>query len=405
MIFQNVYHCNLEKLVLAYKNIVNTKDIGVKYFGEKDLFYFKTVKISYVIDNVSDFDLIIFNKLGGNTTITSTEIKMPKFDNKLVENEVVGNKVWNLYLNIDNPDKRYLLPISYRIHNVVVEFTGNGVLNLLGIQPIQTLKVDSNFFLPSEKILQEILFEVLYKKFYLSMEKEVSTVDLLTDVSLQNQYYKHVNSKSYKLNDNVNRSYDLALASVNTPMGSLGFLDSNRAKLSNELNIIKSNLIKYRIHNNSNSIEYLFVLESDFDTFMWLFRNTNFIINYEDLKVILFNGNRILSEDPDLLEINLIETINTHIDSLKLIYNDDLEYNKGKELHNQRNRVNKLELYNWICGCTQIKYMIKVNSFEVESLIDKLNKSEHEYLYTIDNSKNILNKINVIIDNIKNLLK
>ena len=141
------------------------------------------------------------------------------------------------------------------------------------------------------------------------------------------------------------------------------------------------------------------MIESDFSTFMKLFIENNFIINYEDLKVILFNGNRILNENAHLLEVNLIEMINTHIDSLRKIYNSDLKYNEEhkKEIqlgNTPRNRVNKLELYNWICGCTQIRYMIKFNLKELEEFIDKLNKVDY-----IDFS---LMNLNNIIFNIKN---
>ena len=404
MIFQKVFHCNLDKLVLCYKNIVNSKDISVKYFGEKDSFYFKTVKISYILSGVSDLDLLIFDSLGAYVSVSSDNVKLPNFNSNLVDNEIVGKKVWSLYQNIQNKDKQHLLPISFVTHDVIVEFSGNSVINLLGLQPIQTLKVNNDFTLPSEKILEEILFEVLYKKFYLQMEKKLSSVDLLTDVSLQNQYYKFLHSKSYKLPNlpddfEVYRSYDSGLACVNTPVGSLNFLESNKVKFTNSLSIIKSNLIKNNIKNDSDSIEYLFMIESDFSTFMKLFIETNFIINYEDLKVILFNGNRILNENAHLLEVNLIEMINTHIDSLRKIYNSDLKYNEEhkKEIqlgNTPRNRVNKLELYNWICGCTQIRYMIKFNLKELEEFIDKLNKVDY-----IDFS---LMNLNNIIFNIKN---
>ena len=84
MIFQKVTHCNLDKLALAYKKIVNSKDISVKYFGKKDSFYFNTLKISYIIDGVSDLDLIIFKNLGALVSISSTTIKKPNFyDNRI----------------------------------------------------------------------------------------------------------------------------------------------------------------------------------------------------------------------------------------------------------------------------------------------------------------------------------
>ena len=100
MIFQKVYHCNLDRLVSCYRNIVNSKDISVKYFGEKDSFYFKTVKISYVLSGVSDLDLLIFNSLGAYVSISSDTVKLPNFNSNLVDNSVVGEKVWSLYQNI-----------------------------------------------------------------------------------------------------------------------------------------------------------------------------------------------------------------------------------------------------------------------------------------------------------------
>ena len=414
MKFKKVTHCNLDKLALAYKNIVNSKDISVKYFGEKDLFYFKTLKISYMIEGVSDLDLIIFDKLGALVTICSNNINLPNFEpSVLADNEITGTKIWNLYQSIDNRDKEYLLPINFRLHDVIIEFTGSSVINLLGLNPIQTLKVDKDFNLPSQKILEEVLFELLYKRFYLSMDNNLSSVDLLTDVTLQNQYYKFVDSKNKNIKDpfnnfNIDRSYDIALASVNTPVGSLNFLDSNKTSFSNNLNIIKSNLTKYNIDKESDSIEYLFVLESDFDTFMKLFIDTNFIINYEDLKVILFNGNRILSKDPSLLEINLIEIVNNHVNLLKDIYNDDIKYNDEHKKEIQlgslpNNRVNKLELYSWICGCTQIRYMIKVNYNNLENYFEKLNKINY-IDYSLINLSSIVFDIRKQIYTVKNIL-
>ena len=414
MKFKKVTHCNLDKLALAYKNIVNSKDISVKYFGEKDLFYFKTLKISYMIEGVSDLDLIIFDKLGALVTICSNNINLPNFEpSVLADNEITGTKIWNLYQSIDNRDKEYLLPINFRLHDVIIEFTGSSVINLLGLNPIQTLKVDKDFNLPSQKILEEVLFELLYKRFYLSMDNNLSSVDLLTDVTLQNQYYKFVDSKNKNIKDpfnnfNIDRSYDIALASVNTPVGSLNFLDSNKTSFSNNLNIIKSNLTKYNIDKESDSIEYLFVLESDFDTFMKLFIDTSFIINYEDLKVILFNGNRILSKDPSLLEINLIEIVNNHVNLLKDIYNDDIKYNDEHKKEIQlgslpKNRVNKLELYSWICGCTQIRYMIKVNYNNLENYFERLNKINYND-YSLINLSSIVFDIRKQIYTVKNIL-
>ena len=90
MIFQKVFHCNLDKLVLCYKNIVNSKDISVKYFGEKDSFYFKTVKISYILSGVSDLDLLIFDSLGAYVSVSSDNLKLPNFNSNLVDYELVG---------------------------------------------------------------------------------------------------------------------------------------------------------------------------------------------------------------------------------------------------------------------------------------------------------------------------
>ena len=54
-------------------------------------------------------------------------------------------------------------------------------------------------------------------------------------------------------------------------------------------------------------------------------------------------------------------------------YND--EHKKEIQLGSlPKNRVNKLELYNWICGCTQIRYMIKVNYNNLENYFERLNK-------------------------------
>ena len=201
MIFKEVYYSNLDKLVNVFKDIQKNDTIGIKFFKQKDHYYFKTVKISYVLSGVSDLDIMIFKNLGANTTSSSYTVNLPKFSDEIPDISIIGEKVYNLYQNIENPDKDNLLPVSYKKRNCIVSFSGMSLINLLGINPMDTLKVNKDFTLPTYKVLSEILFKLLYDKFYTRMNSFLEETDLLADFSLQKQYYRYVNSKEVKINN------------------------------------------------------------------------------------------------------------------------------------------------------------------------------------------------------------
>ena len=131
-----------------------------------------------------------------------------------------------------------------------------------------------------------------------------------------------------------------------------------------------------------NDVIYLkFVLNTTFSTFMKLYLNTNFIIDNEDLKILLTSN-----------EVNVSEEI---LDKYRARISNSMDYIISNRNFGDTSVVD-INKFNFIFNGSKIKYSIQLTISQIEKL-DKL-------LDGIDELEEIKTKIQTFSNTIENLI-
>lgn len=435
MIVHDVIYSDFSLLVDGYVK-AKTENCGAGTYGVKANSYFDNMVISFHLANVNFIELICVRKLCSSLIPLGISIVPTNFDiSSSKDNEIAkeyNNKFHKLAHNIESLRNSFddrniayqfeldsvLLSGNYSFE-LIARFEGSNIMSIIGVFPESKFYNNElgNFEVPDKDSLDNMLISDFIKSLYGSINSHLSSVDILTDVMIQDKYFSYVNPES-----------NIKLSHITSSLGEVRLLNGNSQTIAKELQGIKSFLRSfYSIYDFDsfckNDIIYHMVVTTPLQTYMVLQLYTDFIYSEDDIKV-LFASNDNEYFIPDELEdydaritsliqgiTNLIEEVvsiskeesNQNIVNNVSIIGDTSKYgSKGTQtIKNQSSVFDRIGIYKLIPSSTYIRYTLRFTKSDFERIISsiptwlttsdisKLNQLSMKYFSTIENSLKI----------------
>ena len=374
MIIKQVNTSELRPLYEGYRRAANEKR---KAYGTELFSFLEHCMIAFELDELTTLEVYYLKKFASDVYIISDSYqnfvnseKMPDFHQKVsglleIHDEIINDEDINKHKPlVDN-----ILPIGCKSYHVYVVFKGPSIPSVTGGFVEDIFKENGALLdhYPEMVDLNRKVANMFYNNFYSFIIRKTSDLDLVTSYMTNIKFYQYAD-------DDVN------LAHVNTPLGNLTFFGASSDKLNLQIDNIKKNekVSPYFV----NDVIYLtFVLNTTFSTFMKLYLNTNFIIDNEDLKILLTSN-----------EVNVSEEI---LDKYRARISNSMDYIISNRNSGDTSVVD-INKFNFIFNGSKIKYSIQMTISQIEKL-DKL-------LDGIDELEEIKTKIQTFSNTIENLI-
>ena len=264
-----------------------------------------------------------------------------------------------------------ILPIGCTSYKVIANFKGPSIMSITGgfVEKIFTSEDGLDDIYIGNSLMVDRISRLFYESFYSFIANKYGEIDLVTEFMTTRKFYNY--------SENI-----CDLAYLNTPYGEITFFETDQDKLAKQLKSIKE-----KQKNSPYWVEKLmyvtFICNTTFDVFMDMYLNTNYVVDHEDLKIILANDSVSLSD-------NIVDKYKARIsNSMDYL----LSYKKGL-INSDSMDLNKL---NFIFNGNKIKYSLQI---PLSNIIEFTN----QYNSTIDEIIHALNTIRSIYDTVKNLI-
>lgn len=404
---------NIEILEQGYnEGILNPEDKIVRSFTMHYDRLLSHIKVTYKISDLTMLEVFFLNRYSNGSVIDIETYFNDQGVNE-VKNLVLQKIMRSLFIlnnSIDSdtdviPHPGFMLyPGKYIQKTVVCSFTGNQLTMILGDinrgsdSFFQRVKKRQETFPDHTKLelIKDELISSFYSSFYRAMITDITSMDLLSDAVLSENYLDKAYSD--KPTDPV------VLSHVNTMYGNARFLGVSKDLLSLDLDNINKNKAKYRntltdseedlTELNRETSEIFFVCNATLYSFieMSLRLPLKNISEFTDIKFIYNEDNYIIPENMGKYTnrlISLYEKVKTERNT----YQDNI----NKEENNGTIDIDK---YNYIFLNSRILFTLKFNFNEISSIIPEW-EEEIKNGYYGDLDTYIPNEILTILSNIK----
>jgi hypothetical protein len=349
-------------------------------FGSGLFPFLEHCMIAIEATGLTSMEVFYLRRLSSDMHVIDSEYGNFIPEKKIDVNQKVGEllKLHNEILNDDDINKEEtcienILPIGCSLHHVIVIFKGSYITSITGalIQDIFIDQEEKKIFeiYPGDLIMENILAEKFYNSLYTYMSNQITDIDVVTEFITTKKFYQYADSICN-------------LAHVNTPFGDLEFFGNSQEKLQNQIK---------RIQDSMNTSPYIytdmtyftFVMKTTFNTFMKFILYTNYVVDYENLKLVFLKDGIDVGED-------IISKYDNRI-------NTSLEYIASYKKELSESTAIDLNKFNFIYNGTEIVYSIQIPL----SKIEQYRKNEET---SFDELMAIINSMNTTVDTIKNLL-
>lgn len=391
MKINSVSYCNIDKVYkasIAGKTNQNfKKSVGANFYQ-----LLNHASITFDISEVSVLEAFMMKQFCNGNTIQMETISDIDFINK--DKFPASHKSASTLLttldaidaddDIETKPGMCLLPTECIRKQMLVTLKGNSLGIILSSMPdsffINAFKLKSVDEIPS--VMPEInegfenqVISTFMESFYKFMADRLTRVDLITDATINEEYYKYMDN-----------TLSVTLSHVNTPYGIMNFLGDDADNLPSQIPSCKKtfqNVSRLNHDELFKSTHLFYEVSCTFYTFleMYLALPFNFFVDYQDLK-ILTKSKLIIPDGLSKYNVRINNRVSELIDELNMICTKE-EY--------------KLEKYNHILLNTKITFTMDVSFFDITNTLCYFEKDIVEgSIYGNTNSYLVLELLKII---------
>lgn len=285
MVIEKVVTCGFDKLYDMYqtsktdKNKIadGTTDFRAFYMKKRDLFLANT-SVSFIISDINIIETMMLRRMSKFITIKEEYISniykpeqgIGRFNG--INDVIQLADTINDDSDIKDDSKNHILPVGCIKYKLLCSFKGAGVLAVTN-SFIEKAFVDGDKTMTEykEEVVGRNLANNLLENLYQTLQTNMYDFDQYTDFALIKHYFKYVDIDKTCL-----------VSQVNSPGGQLDLCGSDKGRLNSQLAKLINNVKKYK----ETDIEFILTICSTFRVFSEFFIKTDFIVSYEDFKVI-----------------------------------------------------------------------------------------------------------------------
>lgn len=322
MIIEKVVTCGFDKLYDMYQTSKNDKknavdgatDFRAFYMKKRDLFL-ANISVSFTISDINIIETMMLRRMSKFITIKEEYIdNIYKIEQGVGRfngiNDVIKlTNTINEDSDIKDDSKNNILPIGCIKYRLLCSFKGAGVLAVTN-SFIEKAFVDGDKTMSTfkEDVVGRNLANNLLANLYQTLQTNMYDFDQYTDFALIKHYFNYVNIEKTCL-----------VSQVNSPGGQLDLCGSDKGKLNSQLAKLINTVKEYK----ETDIDFIVTVCSTFRVFSEFFIKTDFVIAYEDLKVIADNEDISIPFDiKDKYSERIKECLKPIVDFRKSIRND-----------------------------------------------------------------------------------
>ena len=382
----NLNYLEINNLRKLYINKLNNFPENINSIDE----YIKKNEILYFLDKFFDDEINNENnlKLYSNIDIQMDNIKNIKSENftskpyKLIYKKTIIN---NSSINYNYENNQFVIFKTTNNLNLLAYIINKNNIKqyLIGIYNL-TEKIDENYI---ENLHKDFILEVQYflkenkKDLIITSSKDntINIYDLNNQISLARLYYIQ-NSSDFPIkklnfiliNENNSQSYVITSSyydlfyKIYDFSGNLAY--SNEKNINNKLKLDGCSLIKYYYNEQINKIDILFACINNI--IVYDLNSCNYERNFKNInnKIKNENLNILISEYSNNLALYVASRDNINIYNY---YNSNLL--KTIKISNNRYLIGLIQWnkdYIITAGCEKIIYIININNFEINKIIE-----------------------------------
>lgn len=426
MIFQSVKCNNIDMI----RDIITEGLEDSKFLGPNMSSLFNHCSITIQISEITLLEAYYMKLFVSQFIETGTFINTDGLNKICPNSEETINAAINIFNVMNNDDdikikpNTYFLPLIAIQKSAIVVLSGSNLCNIFSAIPdtffnevngrIETgrnLKInepdkyeewanqngvkdlsDDKIF---DKILENCIIEKFIYNFYKNLSPKIMQIDLLTDASINNIYYKRL------FNDSLIKVH---IDEVVNPYGSLDLLNNSNKEIMKDNLIQMHNVLDFNDSNTIFDTTYLtFSIACSFYTFLELFLHlpSNYFIDHQDFKTLMMEDTCLCINSIGLYDKYKLR-INTKLTDLVKLRNLVIINNKNE---------NNISRYNYILANSYYKFSIKLSLSDIANTISTFNSMiDNTQIYgnntlLYNEIKYIINKINKYSKSVFNLIK
>ena len=282
-------------------------------------------------------------------------------------------------LNDDDIDKSTsfidnVLPIGTKSYKVIAVFKGPTITSITGGLPKVLFDGDNGQILPSYPEpydLENRVAQLFFKNFYEYIANKSRDIDTITEGMTDMKFYQYADKT-------VN------LAHINTPFGEIRFFKATADSFNKQVQSIKEKekSLPYFL---SDAIYLTFVMNTTFSTFMKLYLDNDFIVDSQDLKIVMESSKSLMSD-------SIVSKYRNRISSIMSTIKNEAANLQGKNLN----------YLNYIFNGTLIRYSIQLSASDIIKLTSA---DDHSAFSTIDELVAIKTDISNIYNSVISVLQ
>jgi hypothetical protein len=350
MIFKKITLSGFDRMYDGYRDAYNANMLKGYTSG---LFNFlEHSMISIDLDSITTIELFHLKSLASNVSILGKDIE--NFTNDSKYSDITGNiqaliDIHQDMLVDDDIDEKtdsidMVLPIGCQKYHVLAVFKGAAITSITGPMIDKLFYIDNKFseVYPGDVMVGKQIAMLFYKRLYGNITDAMKNLDIVTSYVIDKKFYKYADG-------------DCDLAHVNTPYGQLVFFGNSDDRLNYQISELKKRQEELPYVLN-DQVYLTFVLTTTFSSFMKLYMDTNYIVDYEDLKVIY-----------TLPDINLSDNI---LNKYSARINDAYGYIAEFKSNLSKSDSDEIDLnrLNFIFNGNMIKYSIQLSLKDIDRI-------------------------------------
>lgn len=349
-------------------------------FGTGLFNYLSHSLISIELKQLTTIEVMYLKKMATSISVIGQEYG--NFVTKEKESDIYQKidellKVHDTILHDDDIDKSKvnldnMLPVGCLQYHVIAIFKGSAITSITGAFIQNLFKEDDGYpeLYMGNMHYENKIAEMFYKSFYSYMSTQLKNIDIVSNFMLNKKFYQYIDNSCN-------------LATVNTPFGDIVFFGAVGDRVTKQIEDIRASM-QTTPYFLEDKIYLTFSMETTFDTFLELFVQTNYVVDYDPLKLVMLNES--INLDDDIL-VKYNARISNAVDYL-------VSHKKGLATKEETD-INK---YNFIFHGNVIRYNIQIPLAYVSGLYNQpYMEKNHERLI-------IKKHIKTLSDMIKNIL-
>lgn len=417
---QEVIYSDFSLLVDGYVK-AKMENCGAGTYGVKADSYFQNMVISFYLSDISFVELLGIRKICSSLIPVQVSVNEMNFDiSSSNDNEKskdcndkfhqLSRGLVSLRNTINDAEVRYpfekdsiLLTGNYSF-DLIARFEGSNIMSIIGVFPESKFYNHDlgNFEVPDKESLDNLLITDFIKSLYNTINSQLSSVDILTDIMIKDKFFSYLDPAS-----------SVKLSHITSSFGELRVLNSTQQGIVSEIRSIKQLRDSLPVYDSTkffnDDVVYHVTVMTPIQTYMLFQLYSNFVYSEEDLKVI-FASDEVEYFIPDeltdfssriesfigsmsdlrheIIKISKDESDKMSVNRVDILTDSNKYGSKGTQtVKNQSSSFDRIGIYRLIPSSAYIHYTLKFT----KSDFDKLKLDIPDYLKTSDLEKVFMN--------------